>query len=156
MSQGSKFERIPTHKECKCREYSSQTRLGGEICSSDVIMHKGHSFSKKAIIWIITYNFDIFVNSIKTLNFSAAEFKTVLAQVIYPQGQSVLRSFKNLVTNSDEDIWKSLETLKEEKYEQKILSIKYFQGTKMTKKRNCKFYHGRQHCCWSRAGKVEC
>ena len=42
MSQGSKFERIPTHKECKCREYSSQTRLGGEICSSDVIMHKGH------------------------------------------------------------------------------------------------------------------
>ena len=57
----------------------------------------------------------MFVNSIKTLNFSGAEFKTVLAQVIYPQGQSVLRSFKNLVTNSDEDIWKSLETLKEEK-----------------------------------------
>ena len=87
------------------------------------------------------------MNSIKTLNFSGAEFKTVLAQVIYPQGQSVLRSFKNMVTNSDEDIWKSLETLKEEKYEQMILSIKYFQGTKMTKKRNYNFYHGKQHCC---------
>ena len=74
------------------------------------------------------------MNSIKTLNFSGAEFKTVLAQVIYPQGQSVLRSFKNLVTNSDEDIRKSLETLKEEKYEQLILSIKYFHGTKMTKR----------------------
>ena len=73
---------------------------------------------------MITYDFDIFVNAIKTLNFSGAEFKTVLAQVIYPQGQSVLRSFKNLVTNSDEDIWKSLKTLKEEKNEQMILSIK--------------------------------
>ena len=75
------------------------------------------------------------MNSIKTLNFSGAEFKTVLAQVIYPQGQSVLGSFKNQVTNSDEDIWKSLERLKEEKYQQMILSIKYFQGTKKTKKR---------------------
>ena len=36
------LKRIPTHKECKCREFSFQTRLGGEICSSDVIMHKGH------------------------------------------------------------------------------------------------------------------
>ena len=36
------LKRIPTHKECKCREFSLQTRLGGEICSSDVIMHKGH------------------------------------------------------------------------------------------------------------------
>ena len=41
------LKRIPTHKECKCREFSLQTRLGGEICSSDVIMHKGHS--KKGI-----------------------------------------------------------------------------------------------------------
>ena len=96
------------------------------------------------------------MNSIKTLNFSGAEFKTVLAQVIYPQGQSVLRSFKNLVTNSDEDIWKSLETLKEQKYEQMILSIKYLQGTKMTKEVNYKFYHGKQHCSASRAAKVEC
>ena len=29
------------HKECICREFSLQTRLGGEICSSEVIMHKG-------------------------------------------------------------------------------------------------------------------
>ena len=36
------LKRIPTHKECKCREFSLQTRLGGRICSSDVIMHKGH------------------------------------------------------------------------------------------------------------------
>ena len=36
------LKRIPTHKECKCREFSLQTRLGGEICTSDVIMHKGH------------------------------------------------------------------------------------------------------------------
>ena len=33
---------ISTQKECKCKEFSLQTRLGGEICSSDVIMHKGH------------------------------------------------------------------------------------------------------------------
>ena len=39
------LKRIPTHKECKCREFSLQTRLGGEICSFDVIMHKGHSSS---------------------------------------------------------------------------------------------------------------
>ena len=30
-----------TPKECKCKEFCLQTRLGGEICSSDVIMHKG-------------------------------------------------------------------------------------------------------------------
>ena len=35
------LRRTPTHKECICREFSLQTRLGGEICSSDVIMHKG-------------------------------------------------------------------------------------------------------------------
>ena len=40
-----------TPKECKCKEFCLQTRLGGEICSSDVIMHKGQvvqSFSFKA------------------------------------------------------------------------------------------------------------
>ena len=37
------LKRISTQKECKCKEFSLQTRLGGEICSSDVIMHKGHS-----------------------------------------------------------------------------------------------------------------
>ena len=36
------LKRISTQKECKCKEFSLQTRLGGEICSSDVIMHKGH------------------------------------------------------------------------------------------------------------------
>ena len=41
--KGVDLKRIPTHKECKCREFSLQTRLGGEICSSDVIMHKGYS-----------------------------------------------------------------------------------------------------------------
>ena len=37
------LKRISTQKECKCKEFSLQTRLGGEICSSDVIMHKGRS-----------------------------------------------------------------------------------------------------------------
>ena len=36
------LKRIPTHKECKCRKFSLQMRLGVEICLSDVIMHKGH------------------------------------------------------------------------------------------------------------------
>ena len=36
------LKRISTQKECKCKEFSLQTRLGGEICSSDLIMHKGH------------------------------------------------------------------------------------------------------------------
>ena len=36
------LKRISTQKECKRKEFSLQTRLGGEICSSDVIMHKGH------------------------------------------------------------------------------------------------------------------
>ena len=35
------LRRTSTHKECICRKFSLQTRLGGEICSSDVIMHKG-------------------------------------------------------------------------------------------------------------------
>ena len=30
------------HTECKCKEFCSQTRLGGEICSADVNTHKGH------------------------------------------------------------------------------------------------------------------
>ena len=30
------------HKECKCKEFYSQTRLGGEICSSDVNTHEGY------------------------------------------------------------------------------------------------------------------
>ena len=33
-------------KEWKCEEFCLQTRLGGEICWSDVIMHKGH------ILWV--------------------------------------------------------------------------------------------------------
>ena len=37
------LKRIPTYKECKGREFSLQTRLGGEICSSDVIMHNGRA-----------------------------------------------------------------------------------------------------------------
>ena len=36
-----------------------------------------------------------------------------------------------------------------------IIYIKYFQGTKTTKKRNYNFYHEKQLCYWSRAGKVE-
>ena len=31
-----------TPKECKSEEFCLQTRLGGEFCSSDVIIHKGH------------------------------------------------------------------------------------------------------------------
>lgn len=34
--------RILMHKECKCEEFWLQTRLVGEICSSDVVMYKGH------------------------------------------------------------------------------------------------------------------
>ena len=36
------LKRIPTHKKCKCKKFCSQTRLVGEIYSSDVIMHRGH------------------------------------------------------------------------------------------------------------------
>ena len=50
------LKRIPTHKECKCREFSLQTRLGGEICSSDVIMHKGHSDMKLKKDILFGYN----------------------------------------------------------------------------------------------------
>ena len=37
------LKRIPTHKKCKCKKFCSQTRLVGEIYSSDVIMHRGYS-----------------------------------------------------------------------------------------------------------------
>ena len=33
------LERIPTHKKCKCKEFCSQMRLGGEIYSFDVITY---------------------------------------------------------------------------------------------------------------------
>ena len=36
------MKRIPTHKKCKCKKFCSQTRLVGEIYSSDVIMHRGY------------------------------------------------------------------------------------------------------------------
>ena len=36
------LKRIPTHKKCKCKKFCSQTRLVGEIYSSDVIMHRGY------------------------------------------------------------------------------------------------------------------
>ena len=35
------------HKECICKEFCSQTRLGGEICSSDVNTHKGRLLTEK-------------------------------------------------------------------------------------------------------------
>ena len=38
------LKRIPTHKKCKCKKFCSQTRLVGEIYSSDVIMHRGYLF----------------------------------------------------------------------------------------------------------------
>ena len=37
------LKRIPTHKKCKCKKFCSQTRLVGEIYSSDVIMHRSYS-----------------------------------------------------------------------------------------------------------------
>ena len=36
------LKRIPTHKKCKCKNICSQTRLVGQIYSSDVIMHRGY------------------------------------------------------------------------------------------------------------------
>ena len=35
------LKRISTHEECKCEEFCLRTRLGGEICSSDLITDKG-------------------------------------------------------------------------------------------------------------------
>ena len=35
------LKRIPTHEECKCDEFCLQMRLGGEICSSDLVTDKG-------------------------------------------------------------------------------------------------------------------
>ena len=35
-------KRMLMHKECKCEEFCLQTRLVGEICSSDIVMHKCH------------------------------------------------------------------------------------------------------------------
>ena len=37
------LKRIPTHKKCKCKKFCSQTRLVGQIYSSDIIMHRGYS-----------------------------------------------------------------------------------------------------------------
>ena len=42
IPKAEKLNRIFTPKECKCEEFCLKTRLDGEICSSDVIMHKGH------------------------------------------------------------------------------------------------------------------
>ena len=43
------LKRIPTHKKCKCKKFCSQTRLVGEIYSSDVIMHRGYYRCKSFI-----------------------------------------------------------------------------------------------------------
>ena len=45
------MKRIPTHKKCKCKKFCSQTRLVGEIYSSDVIMHRGYSRSSNCLIF---------------------------------------------------------------------------------------------------------
>ena len=58
------------------------------------------------------HHFDVLMNAIKNLSFSGTNFKALLAQVFYPHGQSVLSSFKNLVTSCNHDIWKSQEKLK--------------------------------------------
>ena len=42
IPKAEKLKRIFTPKECKCEEFFLRRRLGGEMCSSDVIMHKGH------------------------------------------------------------------------------------------------------------------
>ena len=47
-SQGSTVEKNTHAKRVKCEEFCLQTRLGGEIWSSDVIMHEGH--------WILDYS----------------------------------------------------------------------------------------------------
>ena len=65
------------------------------------------------------------MNSIKNLSFSGTKFKAVLAQVFHPHGQSVLRSFKNLVSSCNDDIWKSQEKLKKRKSREIISSINY-------------------------------
>ena len=65
------------------------------------------------------------MNSIKNLSFSGTKLKAVLAQVFHPHGQSVLRSFKNLVTSCNDDIWKSQEKLKKRKSREIISSINY-------------------------------
>ena len=41
------WKRILMHKECIYKEFCSQTRLGGEICSSDVNTHKGRLLTEK-------------------------------------------------------------------------------------------------------------
>ena len=61
------LKRIPTHKKCKCKKFCSQTRLVGEIYSSDVIMHRGYSLRSVDISNLsirtykveFTYNFGI-------------------------------------------------------------------------------------------------
>ena len=68
--------------------------------------------AKKSSNWNTTHHFDVFMNAIKNLSFSGTKFKAVLAQVFYPHGQSVLSSFKNLVTSCNDNIWKSQEKLK--------------------------------------------
>ena len=56
------LKRIPTHKKCKCKKFCSQTRLVGEIYSSDVIMHRGY-WLKQILNWsernFYTYSADI-------------------------------------------------------------------------------------------------
>ena len=44
IPKAEQLKRIFTPKECKCEEFCLQTRLTGEICAYDVIMHKaeGH------------------------------------------------------------------------------------------------------------------
>ena len=46
------LKRVPTHKKCKCKKFCSQTRLVGEIYSSDVIMHRGYWFHSSSVIQI--------------------------------------------------------------------------------------------------------
>ena len=47
------LKRIPTHKKCKCKKFCSQTRLVGEIYSSDVIMHRGYCFRESLRVEVL-------------------------------------------------------------------------------------------------------
>ena len=42
IPNGSRVEKNTHPQNCKCEVFCQRTRLGGKICLSDVIIHKGH------------------------------------------------------------------------------------------------------------------
>ena len=146
---------ITVHKICSVVTSSHISNL----VPKDTTTNKTISFRRKQLsglllttlmfLWIPS---KLLISLVQSLKLSLRKSSTHRAKASW----GLLRTWWRTVTKIFGRAWKRWKRKNMKYYGKMTLSIKYFQGTKMTKERNYNFYHGKQHCCWSRAGKVEC